>query len=200
VTVARRAPEPRAELPATAYAVLGLLAFGRELSGYDLKRWADNSLRFFYWSPAGSQIYGELRRLERLGFVTSNVVRETMRGKRLYRISPAGRAALQEWLHTEPEPTILKHNALLRVWLGHLADPDELRAVVAHHRASVEALLADARFADEHATDDPRWAYPTLVTRWTVGYLEHELKLMAELVAGLDRLERKRVAARRRAR
>jgi DNA-binding PadR family transcriptional regulator len=198
--MARRRPETSVELPATACAVLGLLAFGRELSGYDLKRWADNSLRFFYWSPAGSQIYGELRRLEKLAYVTSRVVRESMRGKRLYRITPAGRAALQEWMHTEPEPTILKHNALLRVWLGHLADPDELRGVVDYHREGVEALLADARFADEHASDDPRWAYPTLVTRWAVGYLEHELELMDELVAGLDRLERKRVATRRRAR
>ena len=28
-------------LPATGYAVLGLLSFGRELSGYELKKWAD---------------------------------------------------------------------------------------------------------------------------------------------------------------
>ena len=51
-------------LPATAWAVLGELSFGRELSGYDIKKWADASLRFFYWSPAISQIYRELRRLE----------------------------------------------------------------------------------------------------------------------------------------
>jgi len=51
-------------LPATGYAVLGLLSFGRELTGYELKQWADGSLRFFYWSPAVSQIYSELKRLE----------------------------------------------------------------------------------------------------------------------------------------
>ena len=55
----------------TAYALLGLLSFDRELSGYDLKKWADSSLRFFYWSPATSQIYVELKRLEKLGFVTA---------------------------------------------------------------------------------------------------------------------------------
>lgn len=37
--------------------MLGLLSFDQELSGYDLKKWADGSLRFFYWSPAISQIY-----------------------------------------------------------------------------------------------------------------------------------------------
>ena len=49
-------------LPATAWAVLGILAFDRELSGYQVKQWADASLTFFYWSPAVSQIYAELKR------------------------------------------------------------------------------------------------------------------------------------------
>ena len=68
--------EGGSELPATAWTVLGLLSFGTDLSGYDLKKWADNSLRFFYWSPAASQIYAELRRLERLGYATSTVASE----------------------------------------------------------------------------------------------------------------------------
>ena len=40
-------------LPATGYAVLGLLSFGKALSGYELKRWADHSLRYFFWSRCG---------------------------------------------------------------------------------------------------------------------------------------------------
>ncbi|MFI8792971.1 hypothetical protein [Streptomyces sp. NPDC055105] len=52
------------DLPPTAWAVLGLLSFPGERTGYELKKWADASLRFFYWSPAISQIYAELRRLE----------------------------------------------------------------------------------------------------------------------------------------
>jgi len=44
-------------VPATGYAVLGLLSFGEALSGYDLKQWADHSLRYFFWSPAQSAIY-----------------------------------------------------------------------------------------------------------------------------------------------
>src|SRR5690242_1918293 len=59
------------DLPATAWAVLGLLSFPGERTGYELKKWADSSLRFFYWSPAISQIYAELRRLEELGYAAS---------------------------------------------------------------------------------------------------------------------------------
>ena len=58
---------PLPSLRATSWAVLGLLSFGEELSGYDLKKWADWSLRFFYWAPSYSQIYGELRKLEEIG-------------------------------------------------------------------------------------------------------------------------------------
>ncbi|MCP3818723.1 hypothetical protein NLX86_11540 [Streptomyces sp. A3M-1-3] len=51
--------------------MLGLLSFPGARTGYELKKWADASLRFFYWSPAISQIYAELRRLETLGYATS---------------------------------------------------------------------------------------------------------------------------------
>src|ERR1700736_6640886 len=87
-----------ASVPATGWAVLGLLSFGRELTGYDLKKWADHSLRFFYWSPAISQIYSELKRLERLGYVTSRTVaQDELRNKRVYAITAEGTEALTEW-------------------------------------------------------------------------------------------------------
>ena len=60
-------------LPLTAWAVLGVLAFPGERSGYEIKSWADRSLRFFYWSPALSQVYRELRRLEDIGYVTASL-------------------------------------------------------------------------------------------------------------------------------
>ena len=141
----RRAPRPvdpaddLPAIPATAWAVLGLLSFERELSGYDIKQWADAILRFFYWSPATSQIYAELRRLEDLGLVVSHVVaRDDVRGKRVYRITPAGREALERWqLETDAEASVLKHGLMLRLWLGHLAPPDRLREQIEIHRDAI---------------------------------------------------------------
>jgi DNA-binding PadR family transcriptional regulator len=172
-------------LPATAWTVLGLLSFGSDLSGYDLKKWADNSLRFFYWSPAASQIYAELRRLERLGYATSTVAaaaQDSLRNKRVYSITDEGRAALQRWLREPAEPVILKHPTMLRVWLGHLEGRDALAKVLDSHRADLTEQLDAARHASEHATDDPAWgAYPAAVTRWAVRRLESELDLLADL-------------------
>lgn len=177
-------------IPATAWAVLGLLSFGRELSGYDVKQWADAILRFFYWSPATSQIYAELRRLEQLGLVESRVVaRDDVRGKRLYAITPAGRAALERWQRdTDAEPTVLKNGLMLRLWLGHLAPPDRLREQVLTHQAQLRAELDLARHSEQTAAADDAWAYPSLVARWSRRRIEEELALTDEMLADLDRL------------
>ena len=60
-------------LAATSWALMGMLSYEYELSGYDIRKWIDWSMRFFYGSPAYSQIYSELKKLEQLGFVTSRV-------------------------------------------------------------------------------------------------------------------------------
>jgi DNA-binding PadR family transcriptional regulator len=179
------ATEGSAGLPATAWTVLGLLSFGTDLSGYDLKKWADNSLRFFYWSPAASQIYAELRRLERLGYATSAVAaaaQDSLRNKRVYSITDEGRAALRRWLHEPAEPVVLKHPTMLRAWLGHLEGRDALAKVLDAHRADLTEQLEAAHHASEHATDDPSWgAYPAAVTRWAVRRLASELALLDDL-------------------
>lgn len=182
------------EPPPTGWAVLGLLSFGRELSGYDLKKWADSSLRFFYWSPASSQIYAELGRLERLGYVTSRVAaQDDLRNKRLFRITAAGTNAITEWVqHSAVEPPVLKHGVALRAWLGHLADPARLRDVVVEHRYNVVLLAGEAAAASASAEAIDGWEFPALVTRWSQRYYESERDLADEMLADLDRLARKR--------
>ncbi len=178
----------------TSWAVLGLLSFGEELSGYDLKRWADWSLRFFYWSPSYSQIYGELRKLEEAGFATSRVVtKDDVRGKRLYSISPEGEAAIARWANETPvEPAVLKHGVMLRMWLGHTADPDQLRAMLTEHREQSERMRVRAQADAEGASEEPGWAYPEMVLRWSERYYADERDRADEMLADLVRAERKR--------
>ena len=52
------------DLAATSWALLGMLSYEYELSGYDIRKWSDWSMRFYYGSPAHSQIYSELKKLE----------------------------------------------------------------------------------------------------------------------------------------
>jgi DNA-binding PadR family transcriptional regulator len=175
------------QLATTGYAILGVLSFNRELSGYDVKKWADASLRFFYWSPALSQVYTELGRLERRGLVSSrSVPRDEVRDKRVFRITDAGRKELARWVEQAPvELPVLKHSVVLRAWLGHLVEPQQLRVMLQEHIEQVEKLAADAATDRVLAEKEPRWAYPQLVLTWAQDYYLAEAELARKMLARL---------------
>ncbi|MEW2357603.1 helix-turn-helix transcriptional regulator [Spirillospora sp. NPDC029432] len=180
-------------LPPTSWAVLGLLSFGQELSGYDLKKWADWSLKFFYWSPSYSQIYGELKRLEKAGYAVSRVeLTESTRGKRVYAITDEGRAAVSRWARDAPvEPPVLKHGVMLRAWLGHLMEPERLREVIEQHREYADRMSRLAEVDAEGAAEVAEWAYPELVLRWSKRYYEAERDLARQMLDDLEELARR---------
>ncbi|UFS96213.1 PadR family transcriptional regulator [Nocardia huaxiensis] len=183
------------ELPTTAWAVLGMLSHAEELSGYDLKKWADWSLQFFYWSPSFSQIYAELKRLEKHGFATSRTVvsEDGMRGKRMYAITESGRAAASHWVNHSPvEAPVLKHSVMLRAWLGHLAQPERMREILNQHIDYAETMRRRAQADADGADVNPDWAYPSAVLRWCVRHYEAEKEFAEDLLADLDKLARKR--------
>lgn len=178
-------------LPATSWAVLGLLSFEQELSGYDIKKWADASLSLFYWSPSFSQIYGELKRLERHGYVTSRtVMQDEVRGKRVYAITSDGRTAVRRWARTASvEVPVLKHGVLLRVWLGHLTDPAGLREIVTAHRDNSERRRAEAAADAEVAGTETAWAYPEIALKWAQRYHAAERDLAEQMLRDIEDLE-----------
>ncbi|MFG3252953.1 PadR family transcriptional regulator [Streptomyces sp. NPDC048172] len=189
----KRESEDGRPLPPTSWAVLGLLSFERELSGYDLKKWADKSLGFFYWSPSFSQIYSELKRLEGAGYVTSRTVPQATgnRDKRVYAITDEGRAAVRAWARGAPvEPPVLKHGVMLRLWLGHLLEPGAAGDVLREHQAYAEKMRERAAADADAARDDPSWAYPELVLRWSERYYEAERDLAARMLEDLEDLNR----------
>ncbi|POX37686.1 PadR family transcriptional regulator [Streptomyces sp. Ru73] len=173
--------------------MLGLLSFRDGRTGYDLKKWADASLRFFYWSPAISQIYAELRRLEELGLVTSRRSGpEEPRAKRRYTITEDGRQALAAWADATHEcgPPVLKHPLVLRVWLGHLAVPDTLRTLVERHRERTRAGLREVRKALAGAGAGTEWDFPRVALGWSERQHLAELELAEAMLADLERLRR----------
>ncbi|MGI5164113.1 PadR family transcriptional regulator [Spirillospora sp. CA-253888] len=184
------AEPPVAKLPATAWAVLGILSFGEELTGYEVRQWADHILRLFYWSPAMSQIYSELKRLEQVGYASSRTeTAEDGRSRRLYTVTDAGRAGLAAWAGGSPvEPPVLKHGPMLRVWLGHVADPQRLREIVAGYRDDCAKMRAEAEYSRDTAATVPGWGYPELAARWAARHYAAEHELAGQLLADLDEL------------
>ena len=166
-------------LPVTAYALLGLLTFGDELTGYELKQRADVTLRFYWVSPAMSQIYSELARLAGRGLVaTVEDGGDTTR----YRITDEGRAVVRAWMTETPAGfPVLKHPVALRLLMGHLSDPDTTRAMLEQYVADLAAARRDLAAVRESlvGADAPGEAFhhPSLVAEWGLSYFDSEARI-----------------------
>ena len=174
------------ELPTTGYVVLGLLSFGRELTGYELKQWADGSIRFFFSSPAMSQIYDELDRLERLRHVRGrDDSRGSDRARRTFRITPSGTAALRRWIGADAPAPVMKHAVALRLFLGHLARPERLEALLREHEQRTIALLADLDEVRANLAGDDTSQFAAIVAEWGCRFYEGELDATRAAFAAL---------------
>lgn len=166
-----------------------MLTSGEELSGYDIKKWINWAIRFFYSSPAYSQIYSELKRLEKLGLVSSRVD-SGIRSRRMYKITNDGQAAVRRWINEEPvEPPSLKHNAMLRVMLGHLLEPGRLRDILTEHAAYADQLHQAAALEVRWTGEQPAWGYAQLALKWSEQYYAAERERTMQMIKDLDAVE-----------
>jgi PadR family transcriptional regulator, regulatory protein AphA len=113
------------ELSPLSYLVLGLIDRAGEATPYELKQMAASVSDL--WALRHDQVYREPGRLEERGLL-SEKREQGGRRRRHFRLTTAGRRALQDWLE-EPtaEFTELRDPGLLRLFLG--ADPGALAGV-----------------------------------------------------------------------
>lgn len=168
----------------TSYTILGILSFGEELSGYEIRKWAEN-IRFFYWSPAQSQIYSELQRLEEKELVFPYAVpQEGKPDKRLYGITEFGIAKFQGWLSDEEvNATVIKHSVALKLYFGHMATPDILTNIFQRFIAETEEILGQLGVVQEYLENHPNMEYPALVAEWGYHYYNAELTMAKKMLA-----------------
>lgn len=137
----------------TAYALLGMLSV-RSWTGYELTRQLRRSLRFV-WPSSEGHLYREQKRLIELGWATLTREPAGMRDRNRYTITPAGRAALREWLATEPEEPRLEIEGLVRMFYGDQGSvEDMLRSIDVTRRKSRLMLDALLGFVDEYLEPD----------------------------------------------
>ncbi len=181
-------PAAKAALAATSWAILAILSYEDELSGYDVKKVTEWSIRYFYWSPSFSQIYSELRKLEKHGLATSRVDHDNgARSRRLYKITAAGLEAVTRWANDTPaEPPMLKHSVLLRVAFGHLAGAGKLKELLQEHVEFAEHMQQQAAHDAHGAEALDAWAYPRLALQWASRYYANERELAQQMIEDLD--------------
>lgn len=168
-----------APLSTTSYALLSLLVIDRGtdegVTGYELKQMADRTLRFYWVSPAMSQIYTELERLTAHEFVKADEDTSGRRTTKRFRITPAGQQALQDWLHTsEDEFPVLKHPIALRLMLGSMMGVDEVKSMLDKYEVALAERRRELEAVRELLADRESVAYPARVAEWGLAFFDAE--------------------------
>lgn len=104
--------------------ILGLLEH-ENLTGYDIKKHIDNSIKFF-WKGSFGSIYPALKDLEKNGFI-KKIKKDTSVNKRekiIYSITPKGHEKLINWLKDSKATNDLKYETLLKLFFGGATKPN----------------------------------------------------------------------------
>ena len=99
------------------YVLLGLLSH-EPLTGYEMKKRLDTTLRFF-WSGSFGSIYPTLNQLEAECKVTREDTSSNGREKISYSITEYGKETLKEWLKKPVEKDELRYETLLKLFFGN---------------------------------------------------------------------------------
>ena len=155
----------------TSFALLGLLGI-KPWTAYEIVAQIKRGVHFF-WPRSEAHLYAELKRLVERGHATAEVEEGRRRQRTRYTITRAGRAALEDWLGSEPAPPVVEVEGFLRMFLGDQGTAHDLR----------ESLEATARQAREfHAKG--RAVIEELLD--TGGPFPHRLHLVEPMATFLD--------------
>ena len=157
--------------------ILGLLSH-EDLTGYDMKKRIDGSIRFF-WKGSFGNIYPALRDMETQGLIVKREASVTGREKITYSITQSGRKNLEKWLSDERSSNEIRYETLLKVFFGGQAKKE-----VSLHNIEVfeERIRADLALMKSYceqlknALDDEDHRYYYLTASFGVESYEAYLK------------------------
>lgn len=123
-----------------AHVILGLLLIAPQ-SFYDLIKGFEKGVALFYSASSGS-IKRALDTLLARGSIEVASVEPGGRGRKVYRVTEAGRAEWHTWMTQEPAGSDLETAALSRLYFLGLLEPDERGPVLHRVTKRAEAALA----------------------------------------------------------
>jgi len=115
--------------------ILGLLSHA-DLTGYEIKKRIDTTIKFFWGASYGS-IYPTLKELVENGLAIKLSTEESSRNKIRYTITEQGRQYLSAWLKIPAEKDELRYETLLKLFF---ADNVDVKTAIRH----IEAFKAKA--------------------------------------------------------
>lgn len=169
-------------LPTTSFAVMGLLSFN-PMSGYELTGFIEHSIAHF-WPIAKSQVYGELTRLEELGYVeSSDVKQERLPDKRTYSLTEEGSKVLDEWLSdSDVGPDRFRVSFLVKYFFGHRMPKDSLIAMLERYRDRSKKVIDELRPVVEKTPESQESFYPITAALFGLRHLEANVAWTEEVL------------------
>lgn len=141
----------------TGHVILGILAVGGDLSGYEIRQWIVQAIGFF-WSESFGQIYPELQRLSKARLIKALPGEGEGREVKRYRITPAGRSELERWLQLPPQAERPRNELLLKVFFGSVSGAPGIRAFLESAVAAQTARRQGIAAAEELVVREDRGA------------------------------------------
>lgn len=103
--------------------ILGLLSH-EELTGYEIKKRIDTTLKYF-WNASYGSIYPALNDLVNRGLATKREDTKSNRNKLIYTITETGHDYLKKWLTLPVEKDELRYETLLKLFFGNELDEEQ---------------------------------------------------------------------------
>jgi DNA-binding PadR family transcriptional regulator len=157
------------------HGLLGLLSLN-SASGYDLSKLFSESLNYF-WMANQSQIYRELDKMEKSGWVYSETIEQSARpNKRVYSITAAGTAELTSWLEDSgiEQLMIIRSPLLMKIFFAGRTDRADIILTLQSFRAECERRrqiivqeVEQIGYYEESAKNPAYWSY---TTDYCIGY------------------------------
>ncbi|GGO32021.1 PadR family transcriptional regulator [Micromonospora parathelypteridis] len=131
-----------------AHVILGLLLIAQQ-SFYDLIKGFEAGVAHFYSASSGS-IKRALDTLLARGLIEVASIEAGGRGRKVYRVTDAGRQAFHTWMTEELTGSSLETAALSRLYFLGLLEPVERVPVLRRITARIEVDLAGLSTLDKH--------------------------------------------------
>ena len=174
------------------YIILGLLLF-QSRSIYELRARIEKGIHLMYSSSMGS-IQAAIKKLLAGGHITCQETKENGRNKKLYSITPSGKAHFHTWLNAPPEASNMKNPDLVKIYFMGLSDKsrraENVRIHIQNLTEALHALELIYQEFQEATVPEPMrdiYAYQLATVDYGIASMTFNIQWYQKL---LDKIER----------
>lgn len=171
--------------------ILGLLCH-EELTGYEIKKRIDTSLKYFWRASYGS-IYPTLGELLNRGLAAKRASEDDKRNKQIYTITEEGRSYLAQWLKMPVEKDELRYETLLKLFFGEEAGASQTLEHIKAFQEKIEMerayLLGAEQILKQYINVDKAHTYYLLTVKFGIQTYGAYLEWCKEAIEILEKEE-----------